>query len=67
MADPVAMMRAASASVTNTQKMKGAMEKMWNTRTQLRAANDNAIAFEVVLRQQIDEVNCPFSPSRLTN
>lgn len=52
MADPLALTRAA----TNTQKMTLAMKNMWNERKQLKALSTEAAAFEMVLREQIDEV-----------
>lgn len=52
MADPLALTRAA----TNTQKMTLAMKNMWNERKKLKALSTEAGSFEMVLREQIDEV-----------
>ncbi|KAK5175834.1 uncharacterized protein LTR77_000974 [Saxophila tyrrhenica] len=51
-ADQVALARA----TTNTQKMKAAMKNQWDIRKKLKASNENDLAFEMVIRAQIDEV-----------
>lgn len=52
MADPLALMRAAS----NTGKLADTMKAAWSERTKLRVEDANSQAWELVLRAQIDEV-----------
>ena len=52
MADPVALVRA----VSNTAKMTKVVKDMWDTRTKVRATLNDATAFDLVIKAQIDEV-----------
>ena len=52
MADPVALVRAAS----NTTKIASALKNQWDVRTRTRAAVNGAGALDMAFRAQIDEV-----------